>query len=297
MSFLFIGLMRVLACLPLPFLRALGHALGWVLWTFARSRRHIALTNLRLCFSEKSKAEIQQIAYDHFVYFAQSLLDRSWLWHAPLKTVQSRIQWAGSQEAIALLEAKGSKVVFAPHFVGLDAGGTAITLRTEQTAAFIFMPQRNQVMDQWVSQGRHRFGNVKPYFRHTGVKQIMTGLRQGEMLHLSPDMDFGPHESIFVPFMGVNTATVPSLSRFARLGKAPVFMLVTRLTAKGYEVEASPIWDNFPTDNVEQDTRRMNQVLEEAIRVSPAQYYWVHKRFKTRPEGENSVYINAEISR
>ena len=120
----------------------------------------------------------------------------------------------------------------------------------------------------------------------------MTGLRHGEMLHLSPDMDFGAHESIFVPFMGVETATVPSLSRFSRLGKAPVLMLVTRLTPEGYEVEVSPVWQDFPTDNVEEDTIRMNQVLEAAIRISPAQYYWVHKRFKTRPEGQVSVDIN-----
>lgn len=292
MSFLFIGLMRCLAFLPLPVLRALGRALGWLLWTLAHRRRHIALTNLNLCFPEKSESEIQQIAYDHFVYFAQSLLDRAWLWHAPRSKVQSRIKWSGSQEAIKLLEAEGSKVVFAPHFIGLDAGGTGITLRTDQPAAFIFMPQRNQVMDDWVSGGRLRFGNVKAYFRHTGVKQIMTGLRHGEMLHLSPDMDFGAHESMFVPFMGVETATVPSLSRFSRLGKAPVLMLVTRLSPEGYEVEASPVWQDFPTDNVEEDTIRMNQVLEAAIRLSPAQYYWVHKRFKTRPEGQVSVYKN-----
>ena len=150
--------------------------------------------------------------------------------------------------------------------------------------------QRNKLIDQWVNQGRQRFGNVKPYYRHEGVKQIMSALRHGEVLHLSPDMDFGPDESLFVPFMGVNAATVPSLSRFARLGRAPVFSLVTRMTTQGYEMSLSNVWKDFPTEDVAADTLRMNLELEAAVRRSPAQYYWVHKRFKTRPEGEASVY-------
>jgi KDO2-lipid IV(A) lauroyltransferase len=183
----------------------------------------------------------------------------------------------------------------APHFVGLDAGGLALTLKASKPVAFIFVPQHNKVMDAWVNQGRQRTGHVKPYFRHEGVKQIMSGLRHGEMLHLSPDMDFGPQESLFVPFMGVNAATVPSLSRFARLGRAQVLTLVTRMTPHGYEMNLQEAWDNFPTANLFDDTLRMNAELAEHIRATPSQYYWVHKRFKTRPEGEASVYKNAPI--
>jgi KDO2-lipid IV(A) lauroyltransferase len=108
-------------------------------------------------------------------------------------------------------------------------------------------------------------------------------------------MDFGPEESLFVPFMGVNTATVPSLSRFARLGRAQVLTLVTRMTPQGYEMSLQEAWDNFPTADLSDDTRRMNTELAEHIRATPSQYYWVHRRFKTRPEGEASVYKNAAI--
>jgi KDO2-lipid IV(A) lauroyltransferase len=297
MQWLFYGGMRLLALLPLRGLRVLGHALGWLLWALAHSRRHIVRTNLELCFPEKSAAQIDQLARDHFVNFAQALLDRAWLWHAPMDAVQARLQWVGSPEAFAQLDAKGPRIVFAPHFVGLDAGGLALTLRAAKPVAFIFVPQHNKLMDDWVNRGRQRTGNVKPYFRQEGVKQIMTGLRHGEMLHLSPDMDFGPEESIFVPFMGVSTATVPSLSRFARLGRAPVLTMVTRMTPKGYEMTLKTAWENFPTDDVEADTVRMNVDLAEAIWQSPAQYYWVHKRFKTRAEGQAPVYKNDAISR
>lgn len=297
MKSLFVGLMRLLSLLPLGGVRVLGHALGRLLYGFMRSRRNIVQINLTLCFPEKSRTEIKQLARAHFVQFAQSLLDRSWLWHAPLSVLESRLKWVGTPTAFAQLEADAPKIILAPHFVGLDAGGLALTLRASKPVAFIFVPQHNKVMDAWVNQGRLRSGNVKPYFRHEGVKQIMSGLRHGEMLHLSPDMDFGPDESIFVPFMGVNTATVPSLSRFARLGRAQVMMLTTRMTPEGYEMELMESWSQFPTEDLSADTLRMNDELAKSISRMPSQYYWVHKRFKTRPEGEASVYKNAAISR
>lgn len=297
MKSLFVGLMRLLSWVPLGGIRVLGHGLGWLLFGFMRSRRNIVQINLTLCFPEKSRTEITQLARAHFVQFAQSLLDRSWLWHAPLSVLESRLKWVGTPTAFAQLEADVPKIILAPHFVGLDAGGLALTLRANKPVAFIFVPQHNKVMDAWVNQGRLRSGNVKPYFRHEGVKQIMSGLRHGEMLHLSPDMDFGPDESIFVPFMGVNTATVPSLSRFARLGRAQVMMLTTRMTPEGYEMELMESWSQFPTADLSADTLRMNDELAKSIRRMPSQYYWVHKRFKTRPEGEASVYKNAAISR
>jgi KDO2-lipid IV(A) lauroyltransferase len=262
-----------------------------------KSRKHIVQTNLTLCFPEKPMEEIKQLTRAHFVQFAQSLLDRAWLWHAPLSVVESRLKWLGTPAAFSQLAADTPKIILAPHFVGLDAGGLALTLKASKPVAFIFVPQHSKVMDAWVNEGRQRTGNVKPYFRHEGVKQIMSGLRHGEILHLSPDMDFGPEESLFVPFMGVNTATVPSLSRFARLGRAQVLTLVTRMTPQGYEMSLLEAWDNFPTAHLFDDTLRMNTELAAHIRATPSQYYWVHKRFKTRPEGEASVYKNAAISR
>ena len=103
-------------------------------------------------------------------------------------------------------------------------------------------------------------------------------------------MNFGPEESVFVPFFGVPAATVPSLSRFAKLGRAQVVPVISRLTSTGYEVRVLPAWQDFPTADAVADTALMNQRLESYIQAQPAQYYWVHKRFKTRPEGEPSVY-------
>jgi KDO2-lipid IV(A) lauroyltransferase len=103
-------------------------------------------------------------------------------------------------------------------------------------------------------------------------------------------MNFGASESIFVPFYGVDAATVPSLSRFSALGRARVVPVVTRMTDKGYAVEILPAWTDFPSQDMHADTALMNMRLQSYIDAMPSQYFWVHKRFKTRPEGAPSVY-------
>lgn len=285
---LLIALMRLFARLPLSWVRAAGSALGWLLWHFAHMRRRVVLVNLQQCMPELSPAEHQALAYRHFKAFGQSVLDRSWLWHAPEDTVRQRLRWVGDVQA---LHTPGPLVMFAPHFVGLDAGGMAVSLGVAGPVAFIFVGQSSPKVSAWVNQGRERSGNVRPYFRHQGMRQILAGIKKGEPLHLSPDMDFGRSESIFVPFMGVEkAATVPSLSRLSKVAGARVVPVVTRMTDAGYDIEVHAPLTDFPSDDVVQDTVRMNRLLAEWVRSMPEQYYWVHKRLKTRPEGEPSFY-------
>jgi KDO2-lipid IV(A) lauroyltransferase len=149
-------------------------------------------------------------------------------------------------------------------------------------------------MDAWILAGRRRFGKARLCGRADGVKPVLAALREGLPLYLLPDMNFGPEESVFVPFYGVSAATVPSLSRFARLvgSKAPakVLPVLTRMTDQGYEVRVLPPWEHFPSADAYADTALMNQRLQSYIDEMPAQYYWVHRRFKDRPAGEASVY-------
>ena len=279
--------MRWIAHWPLPVVRAMGAALGALLWALVPRRRHIALVNLRLCFPELSEAERRRLAWRHFIAFGRAVLDRSWLWHADKAVLSQRLQVQGDLRA---LSDPGAVVVFAPHFVGLDAGGVALTFVHNMPMASIYVRQNGAAMDEWVRQGRNRAGHNPLYERHQGVKTILAGLRQGQRLYLLPDMDFGPAESVFVPFFGVPAATLPSLSRFARLGRARVVSVFTRMTPQGYHIEVSPVWTDFPSDDVLADTARMNATLADCIRTMPEQYHWVHRRFKTRPEGEPGVY-------
>ena len=279
--------MRPFAWLPLPVLRALGSGVASVLYLAIPRRRKIALANLRLCFPRLTEGQRIELARRHFRVFAQTFLDRAWLWHASPEVTLARLKLIGD---VAQFEGSDPIVIFAPHFLGLDAGATALSQQVARNFDTIFTEQSNKVADAWIARGRQRFGNARLLPKSQGAKSIVAAIRRGEPLYLLPDMDFGPTESVFVPFFGVPAATVPSLSRFARLGRAKVVPVTTRMTDDGYEVTVHPAWESFPSADPVADTALMNQRLEAWIEQMPAQYYWVHKRFKTRPAGEPSVY-------
>lgn len=282
-----VGFMRALAPLPLAWVRGLGWLVGQVLFTVAGKRRRIALTNWALCFPQQSQAERQAAVRQHFVLFAQTWLDRGWIWGAEERTVRSRIKLVGALEG---LEADGPVAIFAPHFLGLDAGGAALSLAFSRDFISLYARQRNVAIDQWIRAGRLKYGSVRLVEKRESLRTLIQALRQGGALYLLPDMDLGPVESVFVPFFGVPTATVPTLPRLAQLGRARVVPVMSRLTPDGYEVTVLPAWENYPTDDAVADTAFMNQQLEAMIVTMPEQYYWVHKRFKTRPPGEPSFY-------
>ena len=279
--------MRLLALLPLSVVRFIGLLLGWVLYALVRARRRVVTVNLSLCFQELPAYKIRRLTRQTFIYFAQAWLDRSWLWHAPQTTVQHRISLSG---AVTELQGTAPTVIFLPHFVGLDAAWAGVALRAPRPSTTIYTDQSNRQVDSWILRGRLRFGNLRLFGRADGVKPIVTAIKAGEPLYLLPDMDFGPHDSVFVPFYGVPTATVPSLARFARLGHAKVVPIVAHMTPGGYDVRVLPAWPDYPTADATADTAFMNRQLESYINDQPAQYYWVHKRFKTRPEGVPDVY-------
>ena len=282
-----IALMRLLAWFPLRWTRALGWAVGRVLFVAVKSRRRVVLANLALCFPERSDAERRVLARQTFVYFCQAWLDRAWLWHAPAAWVRRRVQVSG---AIEQLQGQEPVVVFVPHFIGLDAAWGGVAPLINRVCTTIYTNQSNKIIDAWILRGRQRFGNLRLFGRVDGVKDIVKATRLGQPFYLLPDMDFGPDESVYVPFYGLQTATVPSLSRFARLGRARVIALLSRMTPTGYQVEIHPPWERFPTADAVADTATMNAKLQGYIATMPSQYYWVHKRFKTRPDGSPPAY-------
>ena len=280
-------LIRWIGYLPLPVVRALGAALGLLLYALVASRRRVVVTNLRLCFPQWSEAEVRSQTRQVFIHFAQSWLDRGWLWHGPAQHTLRRLRLTG---ALNELDGNAPTVIFLPHFVGLDAVGVALTQQTSRRYTTIYTNQANAVSDAWILQGRQRFGSMRLFGRADGVKPIVEALRKGEPLILLPDMNFGPEDSVFVPFYGVPAATVPSLSRFAKLGRAKVVPILARMTPSGYDIEVLPAWTDVPSGDLVADTALMNTRLQGYIDSMPSQYYWVHKRFKDRPNGEAPPY-------
>lgn len=283
-----VALMRVLAWCPLPVLRGLGWCLGRVLHAAARRRVRIARTNWALCFPQQSPDEVARAVRQHFVCFAQAWLDRSWLWHRSAAVLAQRLRFSG--EAAAFTQSPQPCVLFAPHFVGLDAGWTGLTALLPRRCCGLYAPQLNPVVDAWMAQGRQRFGQPLVVAKTEGLKPLASAMRAGLPLYLLPDMDHGLNDSVFVPFFGVPAATLTSLPRLARLGRAQVRAVWTRLTPTGYTIDIGPVWADYPSDDVKADVAAMNEHLQTLIAQAPEQYFWVHKRFKTRPEGSSKVY-------
>ncbi|QKS31717.1 lipid A biosynthesis acyltransferase [Accumulibacter sp.] len=290
MSRLAVGLLWLLHWLPLPVLSRCGNALGSLSFHLGRRRRHIVLVNLRLCFPELPEEQRKQLARAHFRVLGRSMLERSLLWWASTERLSRLITVVGDDHLRTLVEAGRPVLMLTPHFVGLDAGGAAIAMRFD--CASIYAVQSNRVFDRLLLRGRQRFGDQLLLSRQEPVRASVRAMKAGRPLYYLPDMDFGRRDSIFVPFFGVQTATVPGLSRLARLAGATVVPCLTRILpgAAGYLVTVGEPWQDFPSRDVEADTARMNAWIEEAIRSMPEQYYWVHRRFKTRPEGEPRPY-------
>ena len=287
LSRLGILVMRVLALLPLSWVRGLGRVLGWLLYALAAARRRVVRVNLRLCFPQWSESQIRTAEVATFVYFAQAWLDRGWLWHGSADTLRQRLVLRGETGE---LDGDAPTVIFAPHFVGLDAGWTALTSTLPRHFTTIYSNQVDETLDAWILAGRKRFGQPRLFGRDDGLKPVAQALRAGQPLYLLPDMNITRQESAFVPFYGVPTATLTSLSRFASLGRAKVVPVVTQMTPTGYDVHVKAAWTDFPTHDLIADAATMNRLLQTYIDTMPTQYYWVHKRFKVRPSGEPSVY-------
>ncbi len=274
--------------LPLGLLAPLGQVLGMLAYVFVPKRRRIARANLRLCFPELNTSAREQLLRRHFRAFGRAILESGIAWWGTPERLRRAVRLTGTQHADAI---DGKPVIaFVPHFVGIELEGMRISL--DFRGAAVYVRQKDAFVDAFLKRRRERFPGSRMILRQEGVRAIVTALREGLALQLSPDMDLGARDSIFVPFFGVPAATVPALSRIARLAGARVVPLVVRQLqgARGYEARFYPAWEGFPSGDVRADTRRMNAFLEERIREMPEQYLWTHRRFKTRPKGEAGVY-------
>ncbi len=286
-----IGLLWLLHWLPLGVQAALGRGLGWVLYKTAKSRRHVVQCNLALCLPELGTAEREALARSHFGFVARSLLERGVLWFASEARLRRLIQVEGD---VGLADRSDRPVMWlAPHFAGLEQAGMASRLYGERPAVNIYQVQSNPVFNAALLRGRGRFGKALMFSRHDSVMPVVRAIRRGAPFFNPPDMDFGLKDAAFVPFFGVPAATLLAPARMARSLKMLVQPVVVQMLpgGLGYKVRFLPPWDDFPGDADDlAATARINRWIEQEIRAMPAQYLWVHRRFKTRPEGEPPVY-------
>jgi len=293
MTRLWLGLLRLLhVMLPFSVLAWLGEGFGGLLYYASASRRRIGRANLQLCFPESDKLALRRLLRGHFRALGRATLLESVSWWGRRSEVERAVRIEGQEHWSAV--ADRPVILLAPHFVGLNLGGVRVTAWLAPIVslyATIKNPQVNQLMLRARTRFTGREGEVSEmYSRHDGIKPVLRALKKGRPFYYLPDMDYGPKDAIFVPFFGVPAATITALPRLAKAAGAVVLPCVTRWEKGRYVVQLYPAWEGFPGADAEMDTRRMNAFIEDRVREMPEQYFWLHKRFKTRPEGQPSLY-------
>jgi len=284
---LLIGLARTLSRWPRPAMCLLSGIIGRLVYVLVRRRRRIALTNLAIAFPDQTAAEQEAIAKRHFKAFVISLIDRFALWDGPIKQLQHMVRVSGWSHLEEARDA-GPLIVLAPHFLGLDAGG--LYLSSKMPVVSVYAQQKSQALTDAMTAGRGRFPDTSLVLRNEGLRAVLRHVKQGKVLYLLPDMDLGSRDAVFVPFFGLDAATVTTVSRLAKMTGAQVLPTVTRFQDDVYHLEIFEPWRDLSSLTSEAAAARMNAFIEARVREDPHQYLWTHRRYKTRPSGEPSVY-------
>lgn len=274
--------------LPFRVLVAIGNGLGTVLYLLAAKRRKIGDTNLKMCFPDMREEMREALLREHFKMFARGLVERCILWWSSAERIRSLIRVEGVEHFDAIQGHPA--ILLTPHFVGMDAGGQWVAQHADTVC--MYANQRSIYLTRLLLEKRARFRNQHLYSRQQGLRPILKGMRDNMPFIYPPDQDQGVKDGAFIPFFGVPAATMTSVSRIAKMTGAKVVPSITRVLpgGAGYVLTFYPAWENFPSGDDIADARRMNEFIEQRILEMPEQYFWLHKRFKTRPEGEESFY-------
>ena len=287
-TWLGLGLLWCLSRLPYAWQMGIGRLLGNITRRFASARRDIAALNISLCFPELSGQEQQKLLIDHFTSLGIAIMETAMSWWATDKQLQKLVSIEGLQHLQDALQGGRGVILLSAHFTTLEIGGRLLA----QHAPFhvMYRKHKNPVIEQVMRKARIR--NFDKAIPRKDMRAMLQSLKQNLPVWYAPDQDYGAKHSIFAPFFGVQAASITATSRIARTsGAAIVPFFQTRLAGnKGYKLTLYPALDKFPGEDIEQDTRRINQLIETAIREQPEQYLWVHRRFKTRPPGEDKLY-------
>ena len=296
----FCFLMSIIARLPLSWLRAVGYLIGSIAYLIHKKRRHITRANLRIAFPALNQNELEALVKHHMRTLGIALIDRVWLWFAPLPLVYSRLSMHGFEHLPSTAALHSPKtLLFVPHFVGMEAAGPAWQAMCHAKnlpfpkLSIVFQKPRSHFEQTLYQIGRGRFASLKQFTRQQGIRPVLKSLNEGWTFHCSPDQDFGAKDSVFVEFFGEPAATLTVLPKLAAMLDAEVVPLISRMTTDGYCVTVLPAIEGIGQNVLELDCRQLNAELESWIKPMPEQYLFSHRRYKTRPKNETPVNDSA----
>jgi len=282
--------------LPFPLIWALGQGMGRLAYWLAGERRRVARRNLEICLPGTSAAGRERILRDHFGWLGVAALSEGVGWGISRGRLTRLVRIQNRGPIDALIAERRPVIVLVPHFVGLELGGAAFT-GLVHSGVYMYQRIRDPVVDWQVRRARRQYGSVS-IERSDDLRGLVREIRRGTPFFYLPDQDAG-RRGMFVPFCGVPASTVPMLGRFASLTGAVVIPTFARFLpwGRGLELIFDPPLAPFPTGDPQADASLMNRLIEDRIHTMPEQYFWVHRRFKTRPPGESPIYPPKSRSR
>lgn len=284
-----VGLIRLLAMLPLRWQVSLGETLGRNLGRLLGRRRHVIRTNLRLCFPDMPASERESLVDAHFTALGRGLFEAGMAWFASDARLAPVIEVEGREHLEAARASGQGLLLLTAHFSTLELGARVVVIDGKMPFHAMYRPYQNRVMDYCM----HRFRGSQaglPAIPRDDLRGLVKALRAGRAIWYAPDQALDLRNSVFAPFFGVPAATVVATSRLAKMGRARVLPYMPRKTERGWAVRFFPMLEDFPGEDEMADATRVNQAIEAGVRLALPEYFWIHKRFKRRPPGAPSVY-------
>lgn len=285
-----VAFLKLLSLLPYKLLVSIGYGLGFIAARLPGDRNRVVKTNLQLCFPNLTEEQIDVLRKKHWRLLGRSLVEKSIIWLGSEEQLSKMIE---VKSAVDLASSK-PRILVNMHFTGIEGSiilsALAKKMGWPRTSGF-FQRMNNPFFNRKIVEWRNRFGG-NSIDRQGNAKAIIREIKNGDFIIIAPDIDLGLKDSEFVPFFGIQTNTITTISRLASITGADVCMMLTTLKddESGYICEISKPMENFPGIDPKSDTALLNQYFEKEIRLRPAEYYWVHKRFKNRPNHEASPY-------
>lgn len=282
-----LGILRLLSFLPLPFLRKLGAILGRLTMRLGKRRRHITEVNLKLCFPELSDDKHQQLLKQVFENTGMGILELAWCWYAPVSKLKQACTITGMEYIDKALAIGKGVLLLSFHHTSIELGGTMAAIFMDSFTA-VYRKHNNPFVDYSITKGRSR--TIKTVVDKDNMRKLVKSLKENKVVWYPADQDYGLKQGVFAPFFNIQAATVTAGSWFTtKTGATPIPMTFKR-TAEGMHITLHPPLKNYPSGDNVADAKNYLAFLENYLKQYPADYMWVHRRFKTRPEGEKGFY-------
>ena len=285
-TWILILLMRIGVFIPFQFQVILGKAIGKLIYNNIKKLRETEYSNISNCFPEKKQPQVTLLVKQHFDAIGISLFETANAYYGSDRKIKKLLSINNKHFFSDALKDEGGIILLCSHFMPLMLGSRALLL--ENTIANIYRPQNNKLFDKAMVKGYTKNGAVM--IKSKDTRSILKAIKNSLPIWYAPDQDLGINNSVFAPLFGIETATASATARLAKNNNTRVIPYSFIRTKHGYEMSFDKPIKNYPSNDPIKDATTTNKILENQIIKAPEQYLWIHRRFKTRPDGQENFY-------